>query len=386
MPDTVAYSVDHAPCPATDGRPRVGIFTASLRAEEALANPRVRTMVAEAALRGLRVVWFDTACVAPDTGRIRYHRADGDGVAVFTGPPPLAISSPVSPSNAADVQCLDWLRRQGRVAYGPVPGKAAISRLLAATPVARHVIPFASVTAENLRDVLPRFLATHGRIVLKPDANGWKGRRVAFLTLEDGQVVWQELADERTLSLEDAVDLAAGRVGQGTWTVQRFVSSRARGGRVFDVRVHTHKDGSGAWAIVRSYVRLSEMGLLVANTNRGGYQGDINHFFHNVASVGEPITARIERLGLAASASLERELGHALDELGIDILVDAGQRLWLVELNSRPGSRYHHFERASYAIAYAMHLADQADAGQGDAGQSDAGQADAGQADGRQAG
>lgn len=364
MPETFASPVGHALSPAAEGRPRVGIFTASLRAEDALANPRVRRMVAEASLRGLKVVWFDTTCVAQEAGRIRYLRAEGDGVTVFTGPPPLAVSSPVSPSNAADAQCLDWLRRQGPVACAPVPGKAAISRLLAATPVAPHVIPFASVTAENLRDVLPRFLATHGRIVLKPDANGWKGRRVAFLTMDGGQVSWQELADERTLSPEAAVDLAAQRVGQGTWMLQRFVSSRARGGRVFDVRVHTHKDGSGAWAIVRSYVRLSEMGLLVANTNRGGYQGDISHFFHNVTGAGEPITERIDRLALAASASLERELGQALDELGIDILVDPGQRLWLVEINSRPGSRYHHFERASYAVAYAMHLADLAHGGQ----------------------
>lgn len=334
------------------------MFTASIARPDALQSLRLRAMVAEALLHGVRVAWFGTGDVDVESGTVTYDILDDKGhpYTVQAGCPAI-LMSPVKPRNLAERDCLDWFRMRSRVTHGPVPKKLEAAQLLLDTDVSAHVIPFAVVPVDDPCPTVLAFLDRYGRIVLKPNVNGLSGGGISFLARDGDHIAWQTGSTRDRLSRDEAVARVSDKASRYEHIVQAFVLSRARGNRTFDVRVHTHKDGRGEWAHVRTYVRLSEEGLLVSNTGQGGYQGDVDNFFANTVST-PPVVDRIRDLGLAASRAIEARTGESLDELGVDILVDPKLRLWIAEINSRPMSRYHEFDRAKFAIEYSIYLRD----------------------------
>lgn len=342
--------------PPMQAAPILGLFIARHARADGLEIERFRAVIAEGAMRGARICWFGTQDVDMGSGLVTYDFVD-DGVVrtARSGIPPI-VMSPTKAAGRTDADCIAWIRAHTMLTHGPVPSKSDVSELLIDSPVGEAVLPYQPLPAENPGPVLFDFLERFGRVVLKPAGNGWSGQRVSFLARDGDRIAWRSGVSLEHLSEGEAV-LRASRAAEITpHMIQAFTVSRARGNRTFDIRVHTHKNGQGRWEIVRAYVRLSEEGLLVSNTDRGGYQGDLDHFFANAAPAETPLADRVRALGLRASEVLEERLGYPLDELGVDILVNPDQRLWLAEINSRPVSRYHEFKRARLAVDYALYL------------------------------
>ncbi|HEY0833817.1 MAG TPA: YheC/YheD family protein [Azospirillum sp.] len=337
-------------------RPLIGLFAGSWPPFEKLVSLRLRALAAEAALQGAGFAIVPTAGVDLPAGRTRGWTLEPDGWREQALPLPDVIMNPLPPATDADARLYVDLYRRVPFTTARLPDKIGVAALLRDTPLAGHVIPFRPLHREGLAECLGGFLAEHGRVVLKP-AYGRRGSGIAFLARVEGGILIREQATERTVPLDELAAMIEPRIGDTPWLLQAFVASRARDGRSFDIRVHAHKNGTGAWDEVRSYVRLSEAGLLVANTSRGGYQGDIDHFFAGLKEEGAALVGRVRALGLSVAATLDQRHDGALDELGVDLLVDGARRIWIVEVNTHPQSRYHEFERARFAVAYALHRA-----------------------------
>ena len=342
-------------CPMPSPRPSIGLFTAHHSPLVAIAPLRLRALAAEAKLQDADFIVFAQAGVTIGEPLVKGFCLGPTGWEERVLPIPHVIMNPTAPHDADSAAIFAHLRRHAPFTTRPIADKIGVAALLSRSPVGAYIPPSLDLAADNLAERLQGFLTDHPAAVIKP-AKGRRGRDVGFLTQngEGLRVRWHATTENTTV--EDLCTKLAPMLADMPWTIQKFIESRARDGRVFDIRVHVHKDRTGAWALVRSYVRLSEAGLMVSNTSRGGYQGDSQHFFVSLGNEGTELARRLGLIGLATAETLDRHYERGLDELGIDFLVSPDRHPWIIEVNTHPQSRYHEFERARFAVEYALHL------------------------------
>lgn len=227
---------------------------------------------------------------------------------------------------------------------------------LLSTALASHVIPFRRVVGPDAGAVIESFLDEHRRVVLKP-ADEHLGKRIFFVACDGDDIVVRQFEHRWRLAREKGLAELSGLIRTRPWVVQTMIISRVHDGRVFDIFVHAHKDAHGQWTLVRSYIRLSEAGALATITGRGGYLGDLDSALAGFGDRGAALAAKVRRLGLQIAETLDIIYGGELDEIGVDIVVDPNHRPWIAEVNSRPVTRFHEFERARPHVAHALHLA-----------------------------
>jgi len=336
--------------------PLLGLFHASACRFWAMENRRARALAGEAALQGATVGLFGTTDVDFESGTVRYMRMTPDGWTLWRGPMPDVVLIGRSVAGDADSPTVVRLRTLVPVASWTLPDKAAVSEALQSTALAPYVIPFSRVAAPDAEAVIASFLDEHRRIVLKP-ADEHFGKRIFFVACDGDDIVMRQFEQRWRWPREIGFAELASHVGGRLWIAQTMIVSRVRDGRAFDIFVHAHKDGNGRWTLVRSYARLSESGVLATITGRGGYLGDLDSLLAALGDRGAALAATVRRLGIRIGETLDPIYGGALDEIGVDIVVDPQHRPWIVEVNSGPVTRFHEFERARPHVAHAMQLA-----------------------------
>lgn len=329
---------------------------------------RIRALIAEAALQGARLLFFSSLDCDGTRASIDAETWSPDGfVRGDVGPPDVVITVnlPLRPEEAETVA---WLMARVPVISDPGPNKLDMARELMATAVARYVIPFQELRGDDPRASLLAWVGEHGPSVIKT-AEGKRGSGLHFLDRGDADdwIVRHDTTRYRG-ALPQAVDYLhrriAGRGRYRRYLVQRFIRSRSQDGRAVDLRVHVQRDGTGAWAVTRGYVRLGEYGLPMSNISRGGYQGELIPFLtHRGGRSAIDVEAELHALALEVAAAVEQTGGRRLSELGVDVAIDPEDRLWLIEANTYPGTSLHEHDRAVRTIAYACHVADTKGAG-----------------------
>lgn len=336
--------------------PILGLFHASACRFWAMESRRARALAGEAALQGATLGLFGTTDIDFESETVRYMRMTPDGWALWRGPMPdlVLIGGPVP--RDADDPAVARLRTLAPFASWTLPDKVTVSEALRSTALAPHVIPFRRVVAPDAQATVGAFLDEHRRIVLKP-AYEHLGKRIFFAAGDGDDVVVRQLDRRWRWPREQALAELVRRVRSRPWIVQTMIVSRVRDGRVFDIRVHAHKDGRGRWTLVRSYVRLSEAGVLATITGRGGYQGDLDSLLVSLGDRGMALATTVRRLGLQIGEALDTIYGGTLDEIGVDIVVDPQHWPWIAEVNSGPVTRFQEFDRARLHVAHAIYMA-----------------------------
>lgn len=67
----------------------------------------------------------------------------------------------------------------------------------------------------------------------------------------------------------------------------------------------------------------------------------------------------LEHFAIRFSKQFDELYNGRLDELGIDIGIDEHKKLWIYEVNWRPGAAYRGLDAAMNTIPYAAYLANQ---------------------------
>ncbi|WP_440118306.1 YheC/YheD family endospore coat-associated protein [Paenibacillus sp. QZ-Y1] len=116
-------------------------------------------------------------------------------------------------------------------------------------------------------------------------------------------------------------------------------------GRPFDIRALVQKNGQGRWSLTGCMVREGPAGSLTSNLHGGGkahpaYPYLLNRYGRVHA---ETLLGTIRETVTLIPTLLESRFGR-LAELGLDFGADTQGRLWLLEVNSKPG-------RSSFAEA-----------------------------------
>jgi hypothetical protein len=100
------------------------------------------------------------------------------------------------------------------------------------------------------------------------------------------------------------------------------------------------KDGNGNWVITSIYPRIGKKGSVVSNLGNGGYTCFTDIFLKQEFSDNYyNIQKHLEQFALQFSNHFESLYEDVLfDELGLDVGLDKENKLWLFEVNWRPGT------------------------------------------------
>jgi hypothetical protein len=149
------------------------------------------------------------------------------------------------------------------------------------------------------------------------------------------------------------------------YLAQPYINCRTKAGDPYDLRLHTQKGHRGAWTVPSVYPRISPDGGVVCNLSGTGHTRVLDDFLKEQFDEKWFDTKKyLEVFALQFSEhmdQIQRELyGEELDELGIDAGFGPGGRLYIYEVNWRPG--YPPFYSIDLTVVknsvnYAMHLA-----------------------------
>ncbi|MBO9600092.1 MAG: YheC/YheD family protein [Cohnella sp.] len=129
--------------------------------------------------------------------------------------------------------------------------------------------------------------------------------------------------------------IARGR----SYLLQRGVHLRASGGRPFDIRVTLQKGRTGRWVPTVMFVKLGKPGKVVTNYHSGGTLALVDPTLRRAGFTASRIgqyKRQLKALGLQTARCFNRR-SPRFKELGLDVALDRGGRLWILEVNTRPG-------------------------------------------------
>lgn len=108
----------------------------------------------------------------------------------------------------------------------------------------------------------------------------------------------------------------------------------------FDIRILIQKNYQGNWEITGSAARVGESSNITSNLHGGGKVESTSSLL--IKEFGESsalnIEEKITKLGDTIPALIEAHHGN-LFELGLDIGIDKQGKIWIIEVNSKPGRR-----------------------------------------------
>jgi hypothetical protein len=270
---------------------------------------------------------------------------------------PTVIINSYNPKTKKQSKILKKLKKYALFTSYPVGNKLKVyKKVLHAKEFSNYLIP--STKLINPSECIS-FLDKHSRAVIKP-LKGNQGKQVIFIEKLNERPLYQLIDGQHSITLnrKELESLIADLILERKYLLQPFIMCKTKTGLTYDFRLHVQKNGRGSWEINLIYPRISGNGKLISNISSGGYRGDLEPFL--ILEFGdefEQIKAVLEDFALSFSTHFDTLYEHSFDELGIDVGIDQQKRLWIFEVNWRPGCKNREFEVARRLIPYCIFLA-----------------------------
>ena len=202
-------------------------------------------------------------------------------------------------------------------------------------------------------------------IVFKP-VNGRKGRDITLIRRIGDQFKLQLDTTECLYSWDELRKYISTKIRHETFLVQPYINCRTKAGNAYDFRLHVQKNGICQWVITAVYPRISPDGSIIANIcNNGGSTNYLIPFLKQ--EFGEDyydVKRYLEHFALRLADHLDQMqhdyFSEAIDEIGIDVALDDMGKIWIFEVNWRPGcppTFYLEMDVVRNMIRYAIFLA-----------------------------
>lgn len=243
----------------------------------------------------------------------------------------------------------------------PLSNKWLIHRLFSQNPLIADHLPDTKLF-KNGRSLL-QFLSLHRTVFLKP-VNGTGGRGI--LRIEKiGRATYQirgrdahrRIITEQTLDVRTMLRKAYAWTSGRKYLMQQGIDISLNNGRVHDFRMLVQKDGTGVWKITGCAGRIGAQNSVTSNLHGGGRAIEmdrlLNMRFNDEERIGQ-IQDNSKTLAMDIVDELEQEYGR-LCELALDLAVDRDGKVWLIEINPKPGRNI--FLQINDLIAYRTAIA-----------------------------
>lgn len=209
---------------------------------------------------------------------------------------------------------------------------------------------------------LMNMIDLHAKIIMKP-VSGHQGGGILFIEKQDNHdFKVSEVGNTKIYKEKELLEMVLLRIRDQEYLVQKFICSRLKSGHVCDFRLHVQKNGEGKWVVTTIYPRIGSLGSITSNLSGGGYTAFLDSFLQKEFNDDWfDIKRMLEQFSLNFSNHFESLYnGVKFDELGIDVGIDENQKLWLFEVNWRPGAPIifnRELDVAINTIHYANYLA-----------------------------
>lgn len=194
------------------------------------------------------------------------------------------------------------------------------------------------------KENLKKSVAKHTELFLKPK-NSSKGEGIAKIDSNLGKGYKFAKVGRKWLTCSSFENLYSKlklqKISERRYLIQQGIKLAKYHGKIFDLRTQFQKDSSGEWIITGIGVRVAARQSFVTHVPNGGsiesYEQVISQVFGSDL-IKSSIDAQISEICLHVPAILEKELGISLGIVSMDIGVDSAARVWIIEVNSKPGS------------------------------------------------
>lgn len=261
-----------------------------------------------------------------------------------------------SPKNVKQKQIWEYLKSRCLFTSYSVGNKVNVyQKIIEGKQFAHYVIPFFIL---NKGEGIFSHFQDQKKLVIKPiKGNGGKG--IIFIdkiTTNHFQVLNGDHVE--TLKKNELIIYLEHLLMTNRYIIQPFMESSTKEGMAYDIRLHVQKNQYGEWEITLIYPRISANRKMISNISSGGYRGELLPFL--IEQFGDDyfnMKRLLEHFSIRFSQHFESLYNHHFDELGIDIGIDENQKLWIYEVNWRPGSKHRELDVARKQIQYAVYLA-----------------------------
>ncbi|MBS4215104.1 MULTISPECIES: YheC/YheD family endospore coat-associated protein [Neobacillus] len=233
------------------------------------------------------------------------------------------------------------------------------NRINKAKKYSEYLIPFYKLTDVQ---IFLNMINHYKKVIIKP-LSGHQGGGVVLIEKYGSHQYKMNAAEvQSSLNEKQLLDWISHKIQEKDYLIQQFITSQTKSGHVFDFRLHVQKNGEGKWVITSIYPRIGRLGTITSNMGSGGYSTYLDIFLKTeFGDSWYDIQRYLEQFAIRFSNHFDSLYGNELDELGIDVGIDENQKLWLFEVNWRPGppNIYNvELDVAKNTILYAKYLAD----------------------------
>ncbi len=208
-----------------------------------------------------------------------------------------------------------------------------------------------------------RFITAFEKVVFKP-IDGRKGKGIFFITKKEDAFFVRKDSNTIRYTRQQLIEFIKSKILKGTHIIQSYIQSVTKSGQVYDFRLHIQKDGEGKWVITTIYPRIAPMGSIIANINNGGYTNYLDPFLQQeFKEEAFNIRKTLEYFSLSLANHLDElqmcQFEEVIDEIGVDIGLDENNKIWIYEVNWRPGcppAFYLELDVVINSIRYAIYL------------------------------
>lgn len=191
---------------------------------------------------------------------------------------------------------------------------------------------------------LAHLLGKYETVYIKPSSGSWGENVFTVKQAQDDKYLFsyrekgRNIRDLLTLEEFHKKFIKGNKLAGKNVIVQQGIALASLKRRTFDLRVRAQKDGTGKWKVVEKLVRIAALGSVVTNISSGGKEEKFNTVIPLVFSGAKTeINREIHSLVYASCDRLEQNYGQ-LGEIGFDIALDRGGKLWFLEANTKPGN------------------------------------------------
>lgn len=263
---------------------------------------------------------------------------------------------------AVSKQIIEQLREEIPFTTNSIGNKLNITkRLIEAKEFANYLIPTTNI--KTLKQFYGQ-LQTYKKVVFKP-VEGRKGKGIYFISSLANRYEVQKDSVKETLSKAQLDSFLQKQLKEEKFIVQPYIQSVMKNGQVFDFRIHVQKNGEGQWVITTIYPRVAPHGSIVPNINNGGFTNYLMPFLElEFKEEAFNMKRMLEQFGLSLARHLDDiqmvKFNEVIDEIGIDVGLDENGKLWIYEVNWRPGcppAFYLELDVVRHTLQYAKYLA-----------------------------
>lgn len=210
-----------------------------------------------------------------------------------------------------------------------------------------------------------RFIQSYKSLVFKP-VNGRQGQGILMIEQMNREFRVLNGTEATKMTYDQLRDLLLRKMSKKTYLIQPYICCKTKDGQAYDFRLHVQKNGKGKWVITSIYPRIAASGTIVSNINNGGFVNYLEPFLKQ--EFGEEhynIKRYLEVFSIQLSHHMDdiqiRTFNEEIDELGIDVGLDQQGKLWIYEVNWRPGcppTFYLEMDVVKNMIQYCLYLSD----------------------------